>query len=304
MIKPELSLLQLPLVRGVVTVLALVATFIGILIAGNSNLTWDLSYHGFNFAVQVYSVPLKILASIIPIVGFIALYHRSEQTQIQIALATSQNIFSNYCKHLEMFREHAESSNTTVLTHANIAYEIMYPESHAGNLKLAPSFNESLHSIVVVELKHISDCYGKSSVIQEDTQKVACARLNALYSSFGIDKNIWHNLAHNEALLIERYGINRIENSHFYTLFRPVIRGLEFIVINLNNQGKFDRDFRASKQVGVMLKFSEYWSVETMLRHKKAFEEKAINKNFDISDQLNQYLKSCLEGNGATSHLL
>ncbi|MEZ9318853.1 hypothetical protein AB4161_00500 [Vibrio sp. 10N.286.51.E5] len=304
MIKPELTLLQLPLVRGVVIVLVLAAAFISILIACNSNLTWDPSYHGFNFAVQVYSVPLKILAAIIPIVGFIALYHRSEQTQIQIALATSQNIFSNYCKHLEMFREHAESSNTTVLTHANIVYEIMYPESHAGNLKLSTTFNESLHSIVVVELKFISDCYGKSSVIQEDTHRVACARLNCLYDSYGIDKSIWHNLAQHEAQLIERCGINRMEDAQFYTLFRPVIRGLEFIVINLNNQGKFDRDFRASQQVGVMLKFAEYWSAEAMLRHKIAFEERVTNKKFDVSDQLNQYIQSCLEGNGTTSHLL
>lgn len=304
MIKADQSLWQLSIVKMTVLGLSLLAIIITLLIVLNSNLYWDFSYQGFNFAAEIFSIPIKIVASIIPIVGFIALYHRSEQTQKQIELATNQNIFANYFKHLEMFREHSEVSNTSVLTHANILYDRMYPEAHMGNFRLSDSFNDVLHSIVEGELKFIAQCYGETITTQKDVMAVASARLNALYDSFGVEPKIWHRLAENEQSLIKNSGLENTTNPLFYVLFRPILRGLEFLVINLNNQGRFDREFIASMQVGVFMKYSDVWSVESMLKHRNNLRETFPEKDFDPSEQLHFYIQSCLAGNGVTSFLL
>ncbi|WP_114635354.1 hypothetical protein [Vibrio splendidus] len=72
----------------------------------NSDLKWQFDYEGFNFFVKAFSVPFAVLTSIIPIVGFIALNHRSVQTKEQIELARSQNSFTNYYKHIEEFEKY------------------------------------------------------------------------------------------------------------------------------------------------------------------------------------------------------
>ncbi|MFN3881481.1 MAG: hypothetical protein ACK4L8_08650 [Nitrincola lacisaponensis] len=72
----------------------------------NSDLNVDLSYNGFNYFVVVYKVPLATLALLIPSVAVLAANHRSEQTREQIKIASNQNNFINYYKHLEEFEKY------------------------------------------------------------------------------------------------------------------------------------------------------------------------------------------------------
>ncbi|MEZ8297040.1 hypothetical protein AB6D11_24860 [Vibrio splendidus] len=109
------ALTELPEFRWTIGGLAFVSAILFGVIACNSSLKWQWDYEGFNFFVKAFSVPIAVLTSIIPIVGFIALNHRSVQTKEQIAkasmqieLAQEQNLFSNYYKHREEFIKYSE----------------------------------------------------------------------------------------------------------------------------------------------------------------------------------------------------
>ena len=82
---------------GAITSSALITA----IILKSSNIEIDWSYAGFNSAINIFKVPLGILAISIPVIALLAANHRSEQSREQMRLAQEQNNFSNYFKHLE-----------------------------------------------------------------------------------------------------------------------------------------------------------------------------------------------------------
>ena len=108
---PHKSFLCLPVVWVTIFMLFVPAIVIGVTIIYYSNLELDLSYEGMNYFITVFRLPLGLLALIIPLVAMLASNHRSEQTKEQIRLANTQNIFSNYYKHLEEFTKYASALN-------------------------------------------------------------------------------------------------------------------------------------------------------------------------------------------------
>ncbi|EAQ65020.1 hypothetical protein MED121_09880 [Marinomonas sp. MED121] len=79
--------------------------------SGLPDLCW--SPDCFNYAFELFKVPLAILALIFPAVALVASHHRSVQTAAQIEKAESQivlteakNNFENYYKHQEYFHEY------------------------------------------------------------------------------------------------------------------------------------------------------------------------------------------------------
>ncbi|WP_454441790.1 hypothetical protein [Vibrio bathopelagicus] len=110
------TLTELPEFRWAFGGLLLLSAILFLVIAYNSDLKWQFDYEGFNFFVKAFSVPIAVLTSIIPIVGFIALNHRSVQTKEQLAksskqieLVQEQNLFTNYYKHIEEFEKFMKS---------------------------------------------------------------------------------------------------------------------------------------------------------------------------------------------------
>lgn len=82
-----------------------IAIIFAIVIINNSALYFDLSYLGFNKAINIFRVPLSIAALSFPLVALVATNHRSRQSSKQILLATEQNSFANYYKHKEEFQK-------------------------------------------------------------------------------------------------------------------------------------------------------------------------------------------------------
>lgn len=107
---PHKSFLSLAVLKVVVGFAVVLAMVVSLVITMNSSIEIDLSYSGFNDAVRIFSVPLGILALIIPVVALLAANHRSEQTKEQMRLAGEQNNFSNYYKHLEEFEKYIDSA--------------------------------------------------------------------------------------------------------------------------------------------------------------------------------------------------
>lgn len=74
--------------------------------SGLPDLCW--SPDCFNYAFELFKVPLALLALIFPAVALVASHHRSVQTAAQIKASEDKNTFENYLKHREYFSEFVE----------------------------------------------------------------------------------------------------------------------------------------------------------------------------------------------------
>lgn len=135
---PHKSFLSLKILWIVVATHFAIAAVFSILIICNSNLTTSYDYTGFNNALNIFKIPLGILALIIPIVALLAANHRSEQTKEQMRLASENNNFSNFYKHTEEFEsyltEHEESK--TKISLPRKFHRLAFPGAKHGDFKV------------------------------------------------------------------------------------------------------------------------------------------------------------------------
>ncbi|HCS66478.1 MAG TPA: hypothetical protein DIW64_21740 [Cellvibrio sp.] len=86
-----------------------ISIMLAVYIALSSSLEWSLGFEGINKAIDIFKVPLAMLALLIPCVAVLATNHRSEQNKAAMALAKEQNEFANHYKHIEEFEKHCKS---------------------------------------------------------------------------------------------------------------------------------------------------------------------------------------------------
>lgn len=143
---PHKSFLNLKILWIVVVIHFFLAAIFSILIINNSNLTPSYDYTGFNNALNIFKIPLGILALIIPIVALLAANHRSEQTKEQMRLASENNNFSNFYKHTEEFEsylsEHEESKTKIALPRK--FHRVVFPEAKHGNFKVGEKIGSQI----------------------------------------------------------------------------------------------------------------------------------------------------------------
>ncbi|OOE61079.1 hypothetical protein [Salinivibrio kushneri] len=169
-----------------------------LVIAFCSNLQEDFTYKGFNHFFVVFKFPVSVIAAMLSVIGLIALAHRSEQSarQIkqsaeQIKLSETQNIFTNYYKHIEEFEKYI-ATNKNINNHlmtsqpditARDIYTTYFPNSKSGNgYQIEPLFCDKIKSTIIDILNHLKDFYESE---HEDTQALAKAKacfLNAFKS--------------------------------------------------------------------------------------------------------------------------
>lgn len=106
---PHVSLLDLPIVRWTLGIIVFSSALCAIEIGWLEGRPILLNAEGFNNVLEVFKVPIGILATLIPAVALLAANHRSEQAKEQMRLAAAQNIFANHYKHLEEFEDYCES---------------------------------------------------------------------------------------------------------------------------------------------------------------------------------------------------
>lgn len=109
---PNKSFIKLQIVYRTTYVFIIVSSATAITIATKSNLVIDLTHVGFNFAATAFRFPLGIMATLIPTIALMAANHRSEQTKEQMRLASENNNFTNYFKHLSEFESYIEKHKT------------------------------------------------------------------------------------------------------------------------------------------------------------------------------------------------
>lgn len=152
---PHKSFLSLPVLWWTVGVIFLVAVICSATIVSCSDLSADFSYRGFNGFVDVFRVPLAILALIIPVVAMLSSNHRSEQTKEQMRLAQAQNNFANHYKHVEEFVKYCELCKTERLKTQDPRqlYQLIFPKSHGGDFHVDAKFIASIDGVVYKFLK-------------------------------------------------------------------------------------------------------------------------------------------------------
>lgn len=168
---PHVTFLRLKAVTYVIAAILMAAAIITVtIIIATPGLTFNFSSEGWNKALEIFKVPLGLLAVSIPLIALFAANHRSVQskrqmelTQSQIDLAMSNNQVTNYYKHVDEFQKYIDTHVNKLLPNLHggsvrIAYprrlhKMIFPHARSGQLKVDKSFLESLS----VDLKKIID---------------------------------------------------------------------------------------------------------------------------------------------------
>jgi len=179
---PHKSFLALKIVWVTVFVLVMMSTLIVLIIGLNSELVVDLSYSGFNHFISVFRFPLAIAALIIPVIALLAANHRSEQTKEQIRVTNSQNVFSNYYKHIEEFTKYA-SSRVDKEVDLRFVHGKVYPNSSQGDYAISTELLSLLSQLEDVA-QNILDHYPSdiNQSLSRDLQKQYYEIIHGIYA--------------------------------------------------------------------------------------------------------------------------
>lgn len=145
------NFLNLGIVWITVIFLLSLATLFFILIVSSSALVWDPTYVGINNLVEIYKVPLALIALNIPFIAILGAFHKSEQTRLQIKLSEGQNLFANHYKRLEEFTKHIdkiEHPDNKFKCETKKIYRFLYPESSLGNYALSAEASEFVDKMI------------------------------------------------------------------------------------------------------------------------------------------------------------
>jgi hypothetical protein len=146
---PEKSLFDLPAVRWIAGAFGMAALFSAVTISLHTHLSFALDGESFNHAVDLFKVPLGILAVGLTLIGICGANHRSEQTKRQIertsrqiAMTQNQNDFSNYYKHIEEFVDYCEKhvKSGYIASAPRKLHSQLFPSARQGDFNIDKAF--------------------------------------------------------------------------------------------------------------------------------------------------------------------
>lgn len=162
---PHKSFLSLKVLWVTVAIHTITACLITTIIIYNSNLLPDYSYEGLNNALNIFKVPLGIMALIIPIVALLAANHRSEQTKEQMRLTSENNDFSNFYKHTAEFEsyllEHSEEKIKISLPRK--FHRLAFPDAKRGNFRVSKNTTDRIETTLSEIIKSSADLNSKET---------------------------------------------------------------------------------------------------------------------------------------------
>ncbi|MDU8498402.1 hypothetical protein RYB01_04310 [Pseudomonas syringae] len=160
---PHTTFLKLKaVVYVIVTIFALAVIVMLTIVCLTSGLKFNFSSEGWNSALEIFKVPLGLLAVSIPLIALLAANHRSVQskaqmelTQSQIQLTQANNHITNYYKHVDEFQKYVVAHvNTTTSVDGNVVrvayprklHKMIFPKAKLGALQVDESFIKALCS--------------------------------------------------------------------------------------------------------------------------------------------------------------
>jgi hypothetical protein len=153
----RLSLLA-PIIISLCLMISLVVT---------ENLCLNWSVEGFANFLTIFALPIGVAGLSIPLVAVCASQHRSvqsaaqiEATQIQIKAANSQNLLTNYYKHLEEFKKYIEDEIEKEEIGIKYSYrklhKVVFTDIKSGDDKPSSSFLSNLASQLTIISEHLA----------------------------------------------------------------------------------------------------------------------------------------------------
>jgi hypothetical protein len=218
---PEKELIELRVFWVIVLFGLIITFFCYVFIQYFSNLTFDLSYQGFNFFVVAFKVPIGIITVTISLIGLTALAHRSAQTKQQIHIANNQywsaqnqNMFANYYKHREEFFTHIkeiigrdlrEEQCTSIHNERKSKIPAPYLWSLTLHRKLYPSAQNgdmTINQLIIEKVIEFVDLVIQSlEAIVEEPSSTECAEvvvvnyIDAICETFAIPNSLKSKLS-------------------------------------------------------------------------------------------------------------
>ncbi|WP_415775376.1 hypothetical protein ACMYQ1_19020 [Shewanella oncorhynchi] len=166
-----------------------------VVILFNSKLHIDLSYVGFNNFVEIFKVPIAMLALNIPVIAVLGAFHKSEQTRLQIKLSDGQNLFANYFKHIEEFVKHIEKfehKDERSKCDARRLHYKLYPNAVSGDYdisdEMAIKINELIsYSKILLNGNDVEDEADIMQIMNRDFKLIFTNTFHLNYNDFYVD---------------------------------------------------------------------------------------------------------------------
>lgn len=167
---PQKSLFSLPIVRLLLKLSFGTSLIITIIIAGHAHgVPWDFSGEGFSRFVELFKVPISIIAIGLTLIGICGANHRSEQTKRQIErtseqilrtdeqikLTRSQNNFSNYFKHVEEFEKYCKLHVGKIeLSARRSTHSRIFKKARQGDFSIDEKVREEFEKNLLSLMRH------------------------------------------------------------------------------------------------------------------------------------------------------
>jgi hypothetical protein len=153
---PEKSLFELSIVRWTAAATVIVALLLSLVIAFHTKEPFAWDGDSVTHGVDLFKIPLGILAVGLTLIGIYGANHRSEQTRKQILrtaeqifLTQNQNNFSNYYKHIEEFEKYADLHKSPFeIKTVRALYNQIFPKSRDGEYKVSAGFYTRFSALI------------------------------------------------------------------------------------------------------------------------------------------------------------
>jgi hypothetical protein len=160
-----------------------------VMILTSTPLIFDLTHTGLEYFWKTFHIPLTIASSSLPLVGLVALNHRSEQTAKQIEVAQEQNIFTNYYKHREEFIKYVDNQLPDWKVNALHAHRVLFPNSKKsvkGTFKPSSPLDINLYSQIT---SICGDFYNRTShnnILELDEEKDLVIKIKEIFDTLNM----------------------------------------------------------------------------------------------------------------------
>lgn len=152
---------DLAIVKSFFLIILGISFFCAVIIFLNSKLSFDFSYSGFNNFIEIFKVPIGVLALNIPIIAVLGAFHKSEQTRLQIELSNGQNNFSNYYKHIEEFKKLISSNyRNKERCDIELLHKKIFPDAVNGDYGLSSAVRFKLEGLIFEHFKLLTRSVG------------------------------------------------------------------------------------------------------------------------------------------------
>lgn len=195
---PHITFLKLKAVVYVIATIFVLAAIVTLtIICATSGLKFNFSSEGWNSALDIFKVPLGLLAVAIPLVALLAANHRSVQSKAQMELTQSQiklshsqiqltqnnNYITNYYKHVDEFQKYldnhhfgfgSEKEGRPKIVYPRKLHKTLFPQAKMGILTI----DKELVFTLQAELKKILSLFSVFEVGYYDKRFDGCNSIN------------------------------------------------------------------------------------------------------------------------------